>query len=77
MLRGELIISKLVQRILKIKSRCADVFKAKKQEITYKEGTYRLKSKKSLMSHKYPAENARNTVPIMSLENETSQLRYG
>ena len=49
----------------------------KNQEITYKEGTYRLKSKKSLMSHKYPAENARNIVPMMSLENETSQLRYG
>ena len=48
MLRGELIISKLVQRILKIKTHCADVFKAKKQEITYKEGTYRLKNKKSL-----------------------------
>ena len=48
----------------------------KNQEITYKEGTYRLKSKKSLMSHKYPAENARNTVPAMSLENETSQVRY-
>ena len=29
------------------------------------------------MSHKYPAENTKNTIPVMSLENETSQLRYG
>ena len=29
-----------------------------------------------LPSHKYPVQNARNTVPVMSLENETSQVGY-
>ena len=37
------------------KTVCAEVFKAPKQEITYREGIYRLKSKNPLMSHKYAA----------------------
>ena len=63
MLGGEDIIRKLVrgieenfqllvQRILKAKTRCADVLKAQNQEITYKERTYILKSKESIMSRK-------------------------
>ena len=65
MLRGLHIISKLlrgfektsslqllVQRILKTKTRSSDVLNAQKQEIIYKERAYRLKNKKSLMSHK-------------------------
>ena len=42
-------------RCLKTKTRFADVFKARKEEITYRKGIYRLKRKKPLTSHKYPA----------------------
>ena len=62
--------------IIKTKTRFADVFKARKQEITYRKGIYRLQRKKPLTSHKYPVQNARNTEPVMSLENETSQVGY-
>ena len=41
--------------VIKTKTRFADVFKARKEEITYRKGIYRLKRKKPLTNHKYPA----------------------
>ena len=61
----------LVQRILKAKTRCPDVLKAQKQEITYKERTYRLKNKKSLISHKS------SKVPLIYLQVLKLGLTYG
>ena len=37
------------------KTHNADVFKGQKQKISYREGIQILKSKKPIMSHKYPA----------------------
>ena len=41
--------------VIKTKTRFADVFKARKQEITYRKGIYRLKRKKQLTNDKYLA----------------------
>ena len=38
---------------LKTKTRYADVFKGRKQEISYRENIWRLKSKKPITSDKY------------------------
>ena len=67
----------LLQKISITKTFCADMFKAPKHEITYREDIQILKSKKRLLNQDYPAENARNNVRIMSLENEITEVRDG
>ena len=48
-----------------------------KTHISYRECIERLKSKNPHMNHKYPASNATNNVPVMSLENEIKEVRDG
>ena len=67
----------LLQKIEITKTLCAHIFNAPKHEITYREGIQKLKSQKRLLNENYPAKNAGNNVPVMSLENEVTEVRDG